>query len=577
MINNNKSELMSALWECKIYFQYALIFSIVVNLLSLAPVGYMKDVYGPVLNSRSYHLLMTVTLLLIGFLVVSGIVEWVRGRLLQAASVAINEKLGLRVFEASYSSYLKSRSNAARGALQDLKAIRYFIASPAMASILDIPISFMFILLVYLIHPRMGLVALCALIFMFVLGYWTELKVRPVVKQALEANTDAQMYIADSGANAQTIHALGMMSNLQNRWEKFQRQHIEQMAIATHSQALGAALSKFILTGQGSVVIGVGCWLFIMGELNDSGGSLIIASIIGGRAIQPLARLIGSWKSIVSAREAYLRLNKFLEETPSRKRTMPLPPPVGFLSVEDLTARAPGSSAIILSKVTFKLNPGACLAIMGPSGSGKSSLARLLVGVWPCVSGSVRLDNVDVHSWDKDELGPHLGYLPQDIELLDGSIEDNICRFGPVDSDALDRAIASVGLTEFVGNLPQGLQTKIIDGGSTLSGGQRQRLGIARAIYGIPRLVVLDEPNANLDYEGTEALYRTIGELSSAGSTVVIVTHKKDILPIVDRILILKDGRPQIFGPRDLVLDKLAGKEVKTITPAQAAKLHQKT
>jgi ABC-type protease/lipase transport system fused ATPase/permease subunit len=272
-----------------------------------------------------------------------------------------------------------------------------------------------------------------------------------------------------------------------------------------------------------------------------------------------------------------IRLNRFLEETPSRKKTMPLPPPVGLLSVEDLTARAPGSSTIILSKVTFRLNPGTCLAVMGPSGSGKSSLARLLVGVWPSVSGSVRLDNVDVHSWDKDELGPHLGYLPQDIEILDGSIEDNICRFGPVDSVALERAIALVGLTEFVENLPHGLQTQIIDGGSMLSGGQRHRLGLARAIYGRPRLVVLDEPNANLDQEGTESLFRTVGDLTAAGSTVVIVTHKKDILQMVDRILILKDGSPQIFGPRDLVLDKLAGKEVKTITPAQAAKLHQKT
>jgi ATP-binding cassette subfamily C exporter for protease/lipase len=286
-----------------------------------------------------------------------------------------------------------------------------------------------------------------------------------------------------------------------------------------------------------------------------------------------LVKLIGSWKSIVTVGDAYTRLDEFLSENPPPVSGMTLPPPKGVLHVDNLSARAPGAKAIILSNVTFSLKQGMCLAVMGPSGSGKSSLARMLVGVWPSMSGSIRLDDVDIFNWSKDELGAYLGYLPQDIELLEGSIAENISRFGELDEAQLQKAIELVGLTDFINNLPDKLATQVGEEGTVFSGGQRQRLGLARAIYGNPRFVVLDEPNANLDVEGNHALYKLLQHLKEAGTTVVVVTHKKDILKYSDRILVMKGGKPKIFGPRDLVLDKLAGKDVKSITPDQASKL----
>ncbi len=572
----SQTELRSSVLENFSYIRNAFLFTLVANILSLAPVGYMKDIYGPVLNSRSEHVLLAVTVLLIGFLITSGVLEWIRFRLMQAVAVAFNEKMGVRVFEASYRNYLRSRSSNSRLALQDLKTIRTFISSPAMLALLDAPVSLLFISLVYFIHPRMGVVTICAVAILCLIGYLTELKVRPNVKQAQKANAQAQLYVADSAGNAQTIQAMGMIEAVQEKWEIIQREHISKMAEATSSQSFGAALSKLIMIGQGSVVIGIGCWLTLMGDLPEGGGAMIIASIIGGKAIQPLVKLIASYKSIVTASDAFTRLEEFLAENPPPPLNMPLPAPSGVLHVDNLSARAPGSKAVILSNVTFSLKQGMCLAVMGPSGSGKSSLARMLVGVWPSLSGSIRLDDVDVYSWNKDELGAYLGYLPQDIELLEGSIAENICRFGDIDQSLLQTAIDRVGLTEFIQNLPDKFETQVGEDGAVFSGGQRQRLGLARAIYGSPRFVVLDEPNANLDVEGNHALYKLLEQLKADGTTVVVVTHKKDILKFSDRILVMKGGKPKIFGPRDLVLDKLAGKEVKTITAEQASKIAAK-
>lgn len=567
------SELKAALLENAPHIRNAFLFTIVANILSLAPVGYMRDVYGPVLDSRSEYVLLTVTVTLIGFLVASGFLEWVRFRLMQAVAVAFNEKLGLRVFEASYKSYLSSRSPTARLALQDLKTIRSFLSSPAVLAVMDAPVSIFFIVIVYLIHPRMGITTLVAVAVLFLIGYWTEIKVRPNVKYAQKANAQAQLYVADSAGNAQTIQAMGMRDGVQKKWESIQRNHVNKMAEATYSQSLGATLSKLVMIGQGSVVLGLGCWLMLMGQLPEGGGALIIASIIGGKAIQPLVKLIGNWKAIVTFRDSYGRLDNFLAENPQTTKGMTLPAPQGVIHVDNLSSRAPGSRTVVLSNVTFSLKKGTCLAVMGPSGSGKSSLARMLVGVWPSLSGSIRLDDVDIFNWSKDELGVHLGYLPQDIELLEGSIAENICRFGEIDTVKLELAIQLVGLTDFINTLQDKLNTQVGEDGSVFSGGQRQRLGLARAIYGNPKFVVLDEPNANLDIEGNQALYKLLKHLKEAGTTVVVVTHKKDILKYSDLILILKAGKPRILGPRDQVLDKLAGKEVKTITAKQASNL----
>jgi ATP-binding cassette subfamily C exporter for protease/lipase len=291
----------------------------------------------------------------------------------------------------------------------------------------------------------------------------------------------------------------------------------------------------------------------------DGGSAMIIASILGGRALQPLVQVVGMWKPVVSVRQAWGRLDQFLQAVPARERGMPLPPPKGQLSVEGLVVMAPGLPLQILRGVTFALQPGEVVAVVGPSASGKSTLARTLVGAWPAAAGAVRLDGVSVHAWHKSELGRYIGYLPQDIELFEGTLAENIARFDDVDTAALNAAIDAVGLRSVVDALPLGAASPIGDDGAILSGGQRQRVGLARAIYRLPRLIVLDEPNSSLDEAGERDLLQVIAMLKSQGCTVVVITHRTSVLPVVDRMLVLADGQVRLFGPRDEVMARLRG------------------
>lgn len=567
-----KGELRTALEELKPYFVWSFVFTVIGSLLSLAPVGYMKDVYGPVINSRSYQVLMAVTLLLVWFLVLSGVLDWLRYRMLSAAARRFNEVMGRRVFDAAYENHLKTRNSAAQMVLSDLKVIRSFFTSPSASALFDAPVAILFLVMVYQIHPRMGAVSFGAAVAMALVAYWTERRVRPRVSEAQKAGAVAQLYVANSVGNAQTIFSMGMLNSLSIRWAQFQATNIRTMASATEDQSLGGTLSKLIMVMQGSVVLGYGCYLTLMGEMPPDGGGMMIASILGGRAVQPIVRLISSWKNITALLNSLERLGLFLSENPKKKETMELPPPTGLLEVEGLTARAPGSRRIVVNNIAFALKPGMSLGVMGPSGSGKSSLARVLVGVWAPEAGSVRLDKADVHAWDKTRLGPYVGYLPQDVELLEGTVAENIARFGDVDMSAVQLAASGVGLHDYILGLPDGYESMIEEGSHMFSGGQRQRLGLARAIYGAPKLVVLDEPNSSLDPEGEALLYSTIESLKASGSAVVVVTHRKGVVPYMDRLLIMKNGKPMITGPRDLVLDKLAGKEVKSVTAAPSNK-----
>lgn len=557
----------------KPYFAWSIVFTIIGSLLSLAPVGYMKDVYGPVINSRSYWVLLSVTMLLIWFLVLSGVLNWLRFRMLSVAAKKFNESLGERIFNAAYENHLKTRSSAAQMALSDLKVVRSFITSPSASAVLDAPVAVLFLIMVYQIHPRMGGVSFACALLMGIIAYWTEKKVRPCVDEAQKAGAVAQIYIANSISNAQTIFSMGMLKSLRVKWSQYQESNIRKMALATTDQAFGSTLSKLIMIMQGSVVLGYGCYLTLLGEMPPDGGGMMIASILGGRAVQPIVQVIGSWKSIAGVLNSINRLDAFLGENPIKKQTMELPPPTGLLEVEALTARAPGTRRVIVNGVAFNLRPGRSMGVMGPSGSGKSSLARVLVGVWAPVSGSVRLDKADVHAWDKVRLGPYIGYLPQDVELLEGSVAENIARFGELDMAAVQEAASRVGLHNYILSLPEGYESLIEEGSHMFSGGQRQRLGLARAIYRSPKLVVLDEPNSSLDPEGEALLYSAIEALKASGSAVIVVSHRKGIVPYMDRLLIMKNGKPVMIGPRDLVIDKLEGREVKTIAANQPQKV----
>jgi ATP-binding cassette subfamily C exporter for protease/lipase len=317
------------------------------------------------------------------------------------------------------------------------------------------------------------------------------------------------------------------------------------------------------------LILGLSCWFEIKGMLAGGGGMMIIASVLGGRMLSPMVQLVGQWRLVVNGRDAYRRLDRFLTLLPPSRQPMPLPAPEGRLSVEAVVAAAPGGSLPIIRNVSFSLSPGESLMIIGPSAAGKTALARVLTGVWPANSGKVRLDGSDIDMWDKARLGPHLGYLPQSVELFDGTLAENIARFGAIDRDKLVEATEMVGLSEMITSLPEGLNTRIGEDGAILSGGQRQRIGLARAIYGSPSFVVLDEPNASLDEAGEQALLKTLMALKARRCTTIVIAHRKSLLQAADKLLFLRDGAIAALGPRDEVLAALQ----KNAANAQPARL----
>ena len=564
------SELRDALASLRHFFQRALVFSVVVNLLALAPTIYMLQVYGRVVNSRSNETLLMLTVLVVAVFALMEFVDWVRNRVLQAAGERLDRKLGDRVFNTTFEARLRNLPVGITP-LVDLRNLRGFLSSSAAFAIMDAPISMLFIVIIFMLSIPLGAVVLVAAIAMLAVGYATERRTTPPISEAQKLAQESQRYVTTTLKNAQVIEAMGMMGNVRRRWLMRQRRFLAKQAEASDHAGQGAAVAKFIQVAQSSVVLGFAAWLQLRGELGSDGSVMIVAWILSSRALAPLQQLITQWKSVVGARDTYARLNRLLETMPPREAGMSLPPPAGALAVESVVAVAPGSQVPILRGVNFALAPGQALAVIGPTASGKSTLARLLVGLWPAAGGKVRLDGVDVFAWNKQELGPHVGYLPQDNELFDGSLAENIARFGDVDPEKVQAAARAVGLHETVMALPEAYDTRIGEGGSVLSGGVRQRVALARAIYNHPSFIVLDEPNSSLDEAGEKALVQTLQDLKAQGATLVVITHRTSVLAAVDHILFLRDGQMQMFGPRDEVLAALAGKPRPSAPPPSGA------
>jgi ATP-binding cassette subfamily C exporter for protease/lipase len=352
---------------------------------------------------------------------------------------------------------------------------------------------------------------------------------------------------------------MGMLRDIHRHWMDKQTEFLALQAKASENAGFYQAISKFLQNVVGSMLLGLGAWLLLQNQLNGGPAYMIVGSILGGRVLAPLVQIVAQWQTVVNVRSAYARLDGLLGTVVKRPVGMALPAPQGALLVETLVAGAPGTQVQILRGVSFALHPGEVLAVVGPSASGKTTLARLLVGLWPAINGKVRLDGVDVHAWDKSELGPHVGYLPQGVELFDGSIADNIARFGEPDQVKVEAAARAVGLHEFILALPHGYDSAVGREGAMLSGGQRQRVGLARALYGNPAFVVLDEPNSSLDEQGDAALANAISKLAASGTTFVVMTHRTSVLGVADKMLVLRDGQTQMFGPRDDVLKALSG------------------
>ena len=554
------SELALAFEPLRPVIFRAIVFSMLISLLALAPTVYMLEVYERVVNSRSGMTLAMLTVMIVLAYAVMELLEKVRGALMRAAGVQIDKALSKRVYDAMFQGVLKKQVGGSPQIFTDLKAVREFLASPALMALFEAPVALFALALNFAISPILGWSSVFAALALVTVTWLNEKATREPLSQAIKSASEAQLFAQTSFRNVQVIESMGMLDAVHAKWQKRQRDFLAYQATASLGAGFWKANSNALQQVTGSTLLGLGAWLEMNNMLNGGASMMIIGSVIGGRILAPLAQLVAQWNAVVIFRGAWSRLETLLVTIPPKANSMPLPTPKGVLTVEGLTAGAPRSQVAIIRGVQFSLSSGEMLAVVGPSASGKTTLARLLVGLWPSMNGKVRLDGVDVHAWDKNELGPYLGYLPQGVELLDGTLAENIARFGNVDMTQVESAAKLVGLHDLIMSLPEGYNSPVGRDGALLSGGQRQRVGLARALYGKPVFVVLDEPNSSLDEAGDVALAKAIAALKQLGTTFVVMTHRASVLEVADKMLVIRDGVQQAFGPRDEVLAALQQK-----------------
>jgi ATP-binding cassette subfamily C exporter for protease/lipase len=542
-------------------------FSAITNLLMLAPSLYMLQVYDRVLTSRNETTLLMLTLMILGAYLMISVLELVRSFILVRVGARFDMELNKRVYSAAFEQNLKRVGGSAGQALSDLTNIRQFLTGNALFAFFDAPWFPIYLVVIFIFEPGLGVFALCGTAILVALAFLNE---RVSKKPLAEANTlsIASASLATNNLrNAEVIESMGMLPNLMGRWFKLHGKFLHLQGEASEKAGLVAAVTKFVQVSLQSLVLGYGALLVLENKITP--GMMIAASILLGRALAPVQQVIAVWKTFAGARSAYGRLTELLGNNPARKAGMQLPKPTGLLTVEGVSAVAPGGQTTLLRGVSFGLQPGDVVGVIGPSGSGKTTLARLLVGVWPAALGKVRLDGADIYQWNKAELGPHLGYLPQDIELFAGTVAENIARFGDVDAEKVVQAAQRAGVHDIILRLPAGYDTPLGDGGAGLSGGQKQRLGLARAMYGDPAVLVLDEPNSNLDDAGENALLVAVNDLRARGKTIVLITHRTSAIGITNKLLLLRDGAVELFGPTKQVLQALQEKNQKQMS-AQA-------
>ena len=550
-----RSELADALFRLRRTFYALAAFSGVINLLMLTPAVYMLQVYDRALVSSNVTTLLMLTLLVVGLFVLIALLEVVRSSVLIRVGNRLDMMLNQRIFSAAFERNLRRAGGNPSQALQDLSQVRQFLTGNGLFAFFDAPWTPIYLIVVSLVHPLLGVITLVGSLLLVSLAWLTETSTRKPLAEANQAAMASATFANNNLRNAEVIEAMGMLPAIRQRWFGNHLRILELQSLASDRAAWINGMTRFVRITLQSLILGAGALLAIEGEITP--GMMIACSILGGRALAPVEQVIAIWKQLLSSRAAWGRLSTLLKDFPARKESMPLPKPTGMLSVEGAFTNAPGTNLPILRAISFNLSPGEALGVIGPSASGKSTLARLLVGIWPAQAGKVRLDGAEVFQWNKEELGPWLGYLPQDVELFEGSIAENIARFGQVDSDAVIQAARQASVHEMILRLPQGYDTHLSADGGSLSGGQKQRIGLARALYGDPSLIVLDEPNSSLDDVGEAALIQALSDLKRRGKTLVLISHRPTVLNIVDKILVLREGMVHMFGSRDEVFAAL--------------------
>lgn len=570
---NKKNEIEQALLAFKSTFWTVGTFSAITNLLMLVPSLYMLQVYDRVLASRNEMTLVMLTVLMLGAYVLMSGLELVRSYVLVRVGARFDLMLNKRVYTAAFEQNLKSAGGNAGQALSDLTTLRQFLTGNGLFAFFDAPWFPIYLFVIFAFDVWLGLFALVGSAVLVTLAYVNERVTKAPLSEANSMAIASTTMATNNLRNAEVIESMGMLPNLIGRWFKTHNKFLVLQAEASEKAAKIAAVTKFVQVSLQSLVLGFGALLVLKNDITP--GMMIAASILVGRTLAPVQQVIGVWKSWSTTRSAYERLSRLLEANPAREAGMQLPKPQGALSVEAVSAAPPGARAAILKGVSFAIAPGDVLGVIGPSGSGKSTLARLLVGVWPAQMGKVRLDGADIYQWNKGELGPHLGYLPQDIELFAGTVSENIARFGEVDAEKVVMAAKRAGVHDMILHMPDGYDTKLGDGGAGLSGGQKQRIGLARAMYGDPSLLVLDEPNSNLDDIGEQALVQAIIDLRQRGKTIVLITHRTTILGATSKLLLMRDGTAQAFGPTNEVLTALQDANKKAMLAQQQQQAQQ--
>ncbi|WP_154124535.1 type I secretion system permease/ATPase [Grimontia hollisae] len=550
-----EKQLETTLGQCKKALVFVIAFSFVINLLVLCLPIYMLQIYDRVISARSVDTLLLLSVITVFALFIMAVLENVRTRIMVRIGAWFDESLSPEVLSGSIALQLRQGLSASVQGLRDITAIRAFIGGNAIIPVLDAPWTPVFLGFVFLLHPMLGIIATVGALILFSIAILNDITTRAAHKKANESSILAMQQAESAARNADAIEAMGIMPNFIKHWTSLNNDSIQGQVAANSKGALLTASSKFIRMLLQISMLGVGAYLVIQNEM--TAGAMIAGSILMARALAPVEQSISAWGTAISARQSYRRLKEQIPAFPERAKSMPLPKPKGHVSVEKVTYFHPGGAEPVLHGIHFKLEPGEALGIIGPSGTGKSTLARLILGNLTPTAGTVRLDNMDVAKWDPDDLGPHCGYLPQDVELFPGTIRQNIARMSDGEPDKVIHAAKLAGCHELILRQPQGYDTVVGERGLGLSGGERQRIALARALYGDPSLIVLDEANANLDGVGEAALQRAIVYLKSRKATIILVGHRPSMMQSMDKLLVLQDAQIRAFGGRDEVLKPL--------------------
>jgi PrtD family type I secretion system ABC transporter len=568
--------LNAAIASCRDGFVYSAVFSCVINVLMLTGPLFMMQIYDRVLTSKSVPTLVALSALVVGLYAVLGLLEFARTRVMIRIGGLVDADVRSIVFGRVLDLAIRHAPNLGSQPVRDLDQIRAFASSQAPYALFDVPWIPVYLGVTYLIHPQLALLALIGCLLLIGVAFLSEIRVKAGGTSAIKAQMHANQMLDQVIGGGETLQALGMRRSYEHMWEKSYEASVAHQRLEADRASIYSSISKVIRLILQSAVLALGGYLVIQGDL--TGGAMIASTIIAARALAPVDQAIGSWRSFLAFRQSVTRLRQMLAPAAADAERMPLPQPDGRLTVEELAVLPPGGGKPILRGINFKLNSGDGLGIIGPTGSGKSTLVRTLVGVMPPAAGKVRLAGAALDQWPEDQLGRHVGYLPQEVVLFSGTVEENIARFHvPPDPQAVVRAAQKANVHDLVLSLPQGYNTRVGPDGFQMSGGQKQRVGLARALYNDPVLLVLDEPNANLDAEGEAALYKSLLDIRKSGTTLVVVAHRPSALRTVESLLYIKDGRQAAFGPKDDVLAKISPKPAERNTAKHLSVVSEQT